>query len=318
MHSLIALSSLLAAIPHLAAAQSTASAKRGLVYVPSTKHPSDDNIWIRAGSDLSWYYNYVDTPSDSFKNDDQLEFVPMLFSAPNDPNSTDTSFLDSIVSQIKSGVKITHVLTYNEPDGGSDTGGTNLPVDTAASTWMRNIKPLRDNYGIKVGLPAVTGSPNGMNWLANFNTSCLALDSAGCKADFIPLHWYGNFEGLASHVGDVRAHYPTIGGLWVTEFNLADESLKNTEEFYNETIPFLDRVNYVDRYSMFAAFRSDVSNVGPNAAFLTQSGKLTDIGSWYLGGTATGNKPKGAAGRVELSTVLMCLGTVVAALASCY
>lgn len=28
---------------------------------------------------------------------------------------------------------------------------------------------------------------------------------------------------------------------------------------------------------------------------LNQKGKLTDIGSWYLGGVKTGNKPKGAA-----------------------
>lgn len=27
---------------------------------------------------------------------------------------------------------------------------------------------------------------------------------------------------------------------------------------------------------------------------LTKSGKLTDIGSWYLGGVATGNKPSTA------------------------
>lgn len=30
---------------------------------------------------------------------------------------------------------------------------------------------------------------------------------------------------------------------------------------------------------------------------LTQNGKLTDIGSWYLGGGETGNNPEGAAGR---------------------
>ena len=55
--------------------------------------------------------------------------------------------------------------------------------------------------------------------------------------------------------------------------------------------------SYITHYSYFGAFRSDVSNVGPNAAFLTQDGKLTDIGSWYLGGTATGKVPKGAARR---------------------
>ena len=53
----------------------------------------------------------------------------------------------------------------------------------------------------------------------------------------------------------------------------------------------------ITHYSYFGAFRSDVSNVGPNLAMLTQDGKLTDIGSWYLGGDETGNVPKGAADR---------------------
>ena len=53
-------------------------------------------------------------------------------------------------------------------------------------------------------------------------------------------------------------------------------------------------------YSYFGAFRSDVSNVGPNAAMLDQKGKLTDIGSWYMGGVATNNIPKaGAADRMQ-------------------
>jgi hypothetical protein len=32
--------------------------------------------------------------------------------------------------------------------------------------------------------------------------------------------------------------------------------------------------------------------VGANAAMLTQDGKLTDIGSWYMGGAETNNVPK--------------------------
>ena len=47
----------------------------------------------------------------------------------------------------------------------------------------------------------------------------------------------------------------------------------------------------ITHYSYFGAFRSDVSNVGANAAMLTQDGKLTDIGSWYMGGAATHNIP---------------------------
>ena len=211
MQSLVLLSSLLLA--PLVTSQDTSSTKRGLVYVPNAKHLSDDSIWIRPGSDLTWYYNYGATPSLSFTADHAFEFVPMLFSAPSDPSSTDTSFSDSINQQIQAGANITHILTYNEPDGGSSTGGSNLPVDTAASTWIREIAPLR-KQGIKVGLPACTGSPNGFNWLANFNTSCLALDPDGCEADFIPVHWYGNFEGMASHIGQVRATYPELP-IWV-------------------------------------------------------------------------------------------------------
>jgi hypothetical protein len=50
---------------------------------------------------------------------------------------------------------------------------------------------------------------------------------------------------------------------------------------------------------------------------LTEKGKLTDIGSWYLGGVATNNIPHGAAGQavksffgwtvvVAITTLLLC------------
>lgn len=240
-------------LPHPAAtSQDTVSSKRGLVVVP-TKDSSDDAIWTRKGSDLTWYYNYQSTPSSEYASDAGLEWVPMLFTAPDDPQSTDTSFLTAVQSQIKSGANITHVLAYNEPDGQTNTGGTNIPVDTAASTWMRNIAPLR-KQGVKVGLPAVTGSPDGFSWLANFNTSCLALSKEGCVADFIPVHFYGDFPGFASHVGQVRATYPEIP-IWVTEFADSGADLADSQSFYNQSTAFLDRIDYIERYSYFGGFR---------------------------------------------------------------
>ena len=46
---------------------------------------------------------------------------------------------------------------------------------------------------------------------------------------------------------------------------------------------------------------------------LTQKGDLTDIGSWYLGGTATGKVPKGAAGKTTVfagSTLLVVVASI--------
>jgi hypothetical protein len=56
----------------------------------------------------------------------------------------------------------------------------------------------------------------------------------------------------------------------------------------------------VTHYAYFGAFRSDVSNVGKNAAMLTEKGELTDIGSWYMGGVATHKVPQSLASRSVL------------------
>jgi len=87
--------------------------------------------------------------------------------------------------------------------------------------------------------------------------------------------------------------------IWVTEFACAECTLEVSQQFYNQSTSYLDnQLPYVTHYSYFGAFRSDVSNVGPNAAFLTGKGKLTDIGSWYLGHGETGNVPHGSASAV--------------------
>ncbi|KAI9812622.1 MAG: hypothetical protein M1827_004611 [Pycnora praestabilis] len=269
------------------------SSKRGLVYVPNAKYPSDDSIWDSSTSDLTWYYNYAATPSQSYDNSTKLQFVPMLFNAPS--STSDTTFLDTVSGLIKGGTNITYVLGYNEPDGATD-GGSDVPADVAAQTWIREMNPLA-KMGVKIGGPACTGAPSGFAWLQNFFTHC----AGNCTVDFLPVHWYGNFEGLASHIGQVAATYPNISEIWATEYADNDVSLSDSETFYNQSSQYFDRYSNVTHYSYFGSFRSDVSNVGPNAAMLTQNGKLTSIGSWYLGGLATKNVPKGAAGKIAVS-----------------
>jgi hypothetical protein len=171
------------------------SSKRGLVFVPSDKHTSDNGIWVKSGTDLTWYYNYGVQPSAVFASQPQadFEFVPMLWGL------TDVSFYQEVTALIKSGRNISHVLTYNEPDGSSSTGGSAITPQAAAAMWIKEVEPLRQ-LGIKVGAPAVTGSNGGFTWLSSFFASC-ATQGVNCTADFFPIHFYGDYSGLTSHVG---------------------------------------------------------------------------------------------------------------------
>ncbi|KAK4498396.1 hypothetical protein PRZ48_011054 [Zasmidium cellare] len=276
----------LLALPAALAQKALTSPKRGLVYV-QTENPSDDHYWT-TNSDLTWYYNYMATPTSALSGTN-LQFVPMLWGT----NNGDTNFYTTVKGLKDGGMNITYVLGFNEPDG-CVSGGSCVDANTAAQVWMQQIEPLK-NEGIKLGAPAVTGSPNGFTWLQNFFSAC-----SNCTIDFIPVHWYGNFEGFASHIGQVNATYQNISSIWVTEYADPTQDLSDAQDFYNQTSSFLDRVPYIQRYSYFGSFRSDVSNVGPNAAMLTQKGELTDIGAWYLGQAATGNVPKGDAAKTAI------------------
>lgn len=218
----------LSILTSLAYAQTT-SPKRGLCYVNSKDSSTDDKIW--KSTDLTWYYNYAATPTSSMSG---LEFVPMQWGAPS--SDTDMTFYNTVEGLIKGGTKINYVLGFNEPDGCSN-GGSCVDATTAAQTWIREIEPLKTKYKVSLGAPAVTGAPTGFTWLQNFFTAC----DGKCTPDFIPIHWYGNFEGLASHVGQVNATYENMT-MWVTEYGYPEMSLKETQDFYNQSASFFDRI----------------------------------------------------------------------------
>ncbi|KAK3389587.1 glycosyl hydrolase catalytic core-domain-containing protein [Podospora didyma] len=290
----------LAALPFFVApatAGPLASSKRGLVYVPNDKTRGDDSIWVQQPSDLTWYYNYKDVPSPVYENlpQSKFEFVPMLWGGLDNP-TTNMTFYNKVAGLINdNGINISHVLTFNEPDGPSYYGGSDMNSQTAAEIWVSNIIPLQ-KLGVRVGLPACTGAPSGLTWLKDFLGHCSKListdkETKNCTYDFVPIHWYGNFDGLASHMGEYAAEFPNKT-MWITEYNLANEELEPTQAFYNISAEYFDRLPWVERYSLFGSFRSSVSNVGANAAMLSAGGQLTDIGAWYLGRPGTGVNPK--------------------------
>ncbi|PKS05995.1 hypothetical protein jhhlp_007828 [Lomentospora prolificans] len=309
------------------AATATRSPKRGLVFTNPRDHPEDNAVWVQKGSTLTWYYNYHATASPAFAGipQDRFEFVPMLWGLEAEPNSTD--FYDKVKAMIEDGVNITHALSFNEPDGLVSAGGSDIPPKIAAQAWVSNFEPLRE-LGVRVGLPGCTGAPSGLTWLNDFLDECAELVSEGqskkknCSYDFLPVHWYGDFDGLSSHIGErrerlrrapksadvflLRNSFPDTP-IWVTEYALPHEELPPTQQFFNQSTEWFDKEEFIERYSYFGAFRSTNSTVGPNPVFLNRDGELTDIGSWYLGGNATGIIPQSgdsAAGVMRASMAL--------------
>lgn len=244
----VSLLPLLAAIAPLALAQTDsdlASSKRGLVYV-APKVATDDNIWDNATSDLTWYYNYQAVPTTAYTNS-KLQFVPQLWGAPTEP-TTDMTFYNQVKGLIQSGINITWVLGFNEPDG-CVSGGSCVPAQAAAEAWVTQMQPLKRDFGVQLGAPAVTGAPTGFTWLQQFFTACAALtanstnpNGTACEVDFIPVHWYGNFEGLASHIGQVNGTYQNISSIWVTEYAFDNQDLEATQDFYNQSSQYFDRI----------------------------------------------------------------------------
>lgn len=100
--------------------------------------------------------------------------------------------------------------------------------------------------------------------------------------------------GLLADLVSTVSRFPNKS-LWITEYNLPHSSLQATQEFFNMSAEYFDRLDYIERYSFFGACRSKVCNIGPNGAMLSNDGRLTDIGSLYLGFPPTGVLPTGLA-----------------------
>lgn len=101
---------------------------------------------------------------------------------------------------------------------GLSVGGSDIAPERAAELWRTNIEPLASD-GVRLGAPGVSSAPDGIKWLQSFFAAC-----AGCTVDFIPVHWYGDFQGLASHLGHVNSLFPGKK-LWITELGFAHQNM---------------------------------------------------------------------------------------------
>ena len=259
--------------------------KRGLAF-RGDDHAPDIQLLTSENSEISWYYTWSTWPSELIG--DALAFVPLLHGL-NDANDEE---LESRLGRLPD--VSTHLLTFNEPDGETDTGGSSISPEDAAQAYIDHIVPLRDaRRKWSISHPSVTGSPRGLEWLQSFNESCYEIDDNGCPTDFVAVHWYGPFEGLEGWLQDLRNFYSDIAPdaqYWITEVALPDQDEEATLAMANQSINYLDNDGDVQAYAWFGAFRTDEANewTGDSVSFFNDDGELTELGAMYLGGEEKG------------------------------
>lgn len=261
-----------------------AAEKRGIAYI-GTRNPSDYNIFLGGRSPITWYYNWSPNPVGRPGGFDDIEFVPLIHGIAN---------LDSDLRRLRSlPERSTHLMTFNEPDHTTDGGGSDISPSDAAQAYIDRIAPLSIQNGGRwyIAWPSTTGTGNGLNWLRSFNESCYDIDPQnGCPIDFIATHFYGDFPALASWLGSLDEYYNADRadgqklGMWITEVALPQQSADATLVMMNTTIPYLDGLEYVDKYSWFGLFRQRNANewTGDGVALLDDGGALTSLGARYL------------------------------------
>ncbi|KAJ2994615.1 hypothetical protein NUW58_g1510 [Xylaria curta] len=279
----------------VALAQNETATKRGMSYIAnSDPHNQDYDVLLSSGSPVNWYFTWspIPAPSDIFPvgAESRIEFVPALPSIDNLDDNIDA--LDRLPESSR------HLFTFNEPDGSTDSGGSNISPHDAAQAYIEKIVPLRDRF--QISHPSVTGSPRGLEWLDDFNASCWDIDSEnGCPADFVTAHWYGEFEGLSSWLDQLTEWYNRSGSgiendvkVWLKEFALPQGDEDSTLAMMNQSLPYLDRLEHVEKYAWFGVFRPKEANqwTGDGVALFQGDGGLSELGAYYLGGEDNGFK----------------------------
>lgn len=234
---------------------------------------------FRNGIGASWTYNWG-YKDESLPN---LEYTPMAWSGRS-------ATLKDVASHIqKKGV--THFMGFNESDNCDDQSGQydNLcQIEVAV--------PLYENL-MGTGLRLVSPSPREegpFGWLDKFMQKA---DSMDVRVDVMGIHWYdwGSkpkntpyedpqlvFERFKNYLERVHDRYQRP--IWLTEFNANPNRDSSVHiGFVKLAIPYLEQLDYVERYCYFEPFkeRSLENNVNPTS-YRDEDGNLTPFGKVYV------------------------------------
>lgn len=240
------------------------------------------------GLDAGWYYNWglgeVARPN--------YDYVPMAWGA----GGASPANIQNMINKKKP----SHVLGFNESDNCNGESGqfNNLCEPAVAVAYYENLMGL----GVRLGSPAPReNGPTG--WLREFNEIAKARD---VRFDFVAVHWYdwGSnpanspnanaqdiFNRFKAYLNNVHQIYNLP--IWITEFN-ANPNRGNAiqEEFLELALPYLESLDYVERYAYFQPNPANSQNDVEPAFYYDDNDNLTNIGELYLNHTSTPSIPE--------------------------
>jgi len=129
-------------------------------------------------------------------------------------------------------------------------------------------------------LTLVSNSQAGTDWLDSFLSQC-----TNCTYNFIATHFYGpNSEALQLYLTGLHSKYPTYP-IWLTEFGFPQIPTNEVVSALNDSIAFLDSMDWIARYAYFPIFRRGEGNafVGQTGAVWDEHGEITVAGKIWLG-----------------------------------
>lgn len=225
----------------------------------------------------TWFYHWNNNMNSTLA----LEYVPMSWGA-NGANN------DAAIQNYLTKDKSTHVLAFNESDNCEDQSGqyNDLCQVPVAVSIYENL--------MKTGMRLV--SPNGrenapFGWLLDFYNLANQND---IRIDVIGVHWYdwGSnpqnspnanpnqiFQRFQNYLQNVYDLYGLP--IWITEFNANPNRTNQVNyEFMQLALPYLESLDYVERYAWFEPF-SDVAD------YTDANGNLTNVGNFYTNQVST-------------------------------
>ena len=235
---------------------------------------SDQDALVSAfdnSSKITWLCNWYSAPPPNLGS--HIEFVPQDYGKESN-TAPKYEWTTNAKQAIAKGAK--YFLGFGEPEApDTATMHTNMDPQDAVTLYMKDLQPYAEQ-GIKVGAPAVLQPDPDLAWLKQFLSLC---DSAGCKYDFIAIHWVWSATP-AERVQDFKDTINNATALangkkvWVDNFQ-ASGTNEEQQQWLSQVLPWLEDNDSVERYAYVSPSRST------GTGFLNADGSMSSLGEFY-------------------------------------